>query len=159
MGLKEELKLSKDFISVEHEALLNLYYTSICIKKHAVEFFRNYELTDVQFNLMMALKHHGGKEGVSQARLSEMMMVNRANVTGLIDRLEKIGMVQRTAAADRRYNMIRLTTKGKKLLEKLDPAYGKEVQKAERGGYEASGHRLRETAKKPVKKFEQMVNI
>ncbi|MHC4290483.1 MAG: MarR family winged helix-turn-helix transcriptional regulator [Planctomycetota bacterium] len=130
MGLKEELKLSKDFISVEHEALLNLYYTSICIKKHAVEFFRNYELTDVQFNLMMALKHHSGKEGLSQARLSEMMMVNRANVTGLIDRLEKIGMVQRTAAADRRYNMIRLTTKGKKLLEKLDPAYGKEVQKA-----------------------------
>ncbi|MHC4906374.1 MAG: MarR family winged helix-turn-helix transcriptional regulator, partial [Planctomycetota bacterium] len=87
-------------------------------------------LTDVQFNLMMLIKHHGNDEGLSQARLSEMMMVNRANVTGLIDRLEKAGMVQRTAAEDRRYNMIQLTPKGQKLLKKLDPAYGKEVHKA-----------------------------
>lgn len=130
MGLKEELKLSKNFISTEHEALLNLYYTSVCIKKHASDFFAPFGLTDVQFNLMMMLKHHGGSEGLSQARLSEMMMVNRANVTGLIDRLEKIGMVRRTAVKDRRFNMIQLTQKGKTLLEKADPAYGNEVQEA-----------------------------
>ena len=41
------------------------------------EFFAPYGLTDVQFNLMMMLRHHGGTEGLSQARLSEMMMVNR----------------------------------------------------------------------------------
>ena len=130
MSLKEELKLSKDFVSVEHEALLNLYYTSIRIKKHAAEFFASYGLTDVQFNLMMMLRHHCGEEGLSQARLSEMMMVNRANVTGLIDRLEKADFVRRTAAVDRRYNMIQLTSKGEKLLDKADPAYGKEVQQA-----------------------------
>ena len=56
-------------------------------------------------------------------------MVNRANVTGLVDRLEKAGMARRTAAEDRRYNMIQLTPKGKKLLDKADPAYGTEVQK------------------------------
>ena len=129
MGLKEELSLSKDFVSIEHEALLNLYYTTICLKKQAGEFFAPYGLTDVQFNLMMMLRHHGGTEGLSQARLSEMMLVNRANITGLIDRLEKAGMVQRTAAEDRRYNMILLTQKGRKLLEKADAAYGKKVQK------------------------------
>ena len=129
MGLKEELSLSKDFVSIEHEALLNLYYTTICLKKHAAEFFAPYGLTDVQFNLMMMLRHHGGDEGLSQARLSEMMLVNRANITGLIDRLEKAGMVQRTAAEDRRYNMIQLTQKGQKLLAKADTAYGKKVQK------------------------------
>ena len=129
MGLKEELKLSKGFFSLEHEALLNIYYTSTCIKKRATEYFADFGLTDVQFNLMMMLKHHGGVEGLSQARLSEMMMVNRANVTGLIDRLEKAGMVKRTAAEDRRYNMIQLTNKGTKLLEKADPAYGDEVNR------------------------------
>ena len=128
MTLKEELKLSKAFVNTEHEALLNLYYTTICLKKRAAGFFAPYGLTDVQFNLMMLIKHHGGSEGLSQARLSEMMMVNRANITGLVDRLEKAGMVQRTAAKDRRYNMIQLTSKGKKLLEKADTAYGKEVQ-------------------------------
>lgn len=129
MGLKEELHLDKPFHSIEHEALLNLYYTSICIKKHAADFFSSYELTDVQFNLMMMIRYHGGDEGLSQARLSEMMMVNRANITGLIDRLEKARMVQRTAAEDRRYNMIQLTPKGQKLLENVNPPYDKEVQK------------------------------
>lgn len=129
MGLKEELKLSKDLISVEHEALLGLYYTTIALKKHAAEFFTPYGLTDVQFNLMMLIHHHGGEPGLSQARLSEMMMVNRANVTGLVDRLEKAGMARRTAAEDRRYNMIQLTPKAKKVLEKADPAYGAEVRK------------------------------
>ena len=148
MGLKEELNLKKSFVSVEHEALLNLYYTSICIKKHAADFFTSYELTDVQFHLMMLLAHHGGDEGLSQARLSEMMMVNRANVTGLIDRLEKIGMVQRTAAEDRRYNIIQLTKKGRKLLEKADPAYGKEVQKAMSTLTEADLKRLIKTCEK-----------
>ena len=128
MGLKEELNLSKDFVSTEHEALLNLYYTTNCLKKQAAEFFAPYGLTDVQFNLMMMVKHHGGTEGLSQARLSEMMLVNRANITGLVDRLEKAGFVQRSAADDRRYNMIQLTSKGRQLLDKADIAYGQKVQ-------------------------------
>lgn len=127
MGLKEELKLSRDFVCSEHEALLNLYYTTTRLKKHAAEFFAPYGLTDVQFNLMMMMRYHGGAEGLSQARLSEMMMVNRANVTGLVDRLEKAGMVRRTAAADRRFNMIQLTAKGSKLLDKANGPYDDEV--------------------------------
>jgi DNA-binding MarR family transcriptional regulator len=128
MSLKEELGLTKSFFSLEHEALLNIYYTVICLKKRAADFFAPFGLTDVQFNLMMMLKHHGGAEGLSQARLSDMMMVNRANITGLIDRLEKTGMLRRTAAADRRYNMILLTEKGRDILEKAEPAYGQEVR-------------------------------
>lgn len=128
MSLKEELGLKKPFFSLEHEALLNIYYTAITLKKRAAEFFSSYGLSDVQFNLMMMIRHHGGDEGLSQARLSEMMMVNRANITGLIDRLEKAGMLRRTAAADRRYNMIQLTEKGIQILDKSDPAYGSEVQ-------------------------------
>lgn len=133
MSLKEELGLSKSFFSPEHEALLNIYYTAVCLKKRASEFFAPYGLTDVQFNLMMMLKHHGGADGLSQARLSEMMMVNRANVTGLVDRLEKAQLVRRTAADDRRFNMIRLTEKGAAILEQADPAYGKEVRQVMSG--------------------------
>jgi DNA-binding MarR family transcriptional regulator len=82
---------------------------------------------------MMMLKHHGGADGLSQARLSEMMMVNRANVTGLVDRLEKAGMVRRTATDDRRYNMIKLTDKGDTILKEADPAYGREVRQVMSG--------------------------
>lgn len=128
MSLKEELQLTRDFAFSEHEAVLNLYYTTVRLKKHAAEFFAPYGLTDVQFNLMMMLKYHGGTTGLSQARLGEMMMVNRANVTGLVDRLEKAGMVKRTAAEDRRYNMIQLTAKGTQLLDKANGPYDREVK-------------------------------
>ena len=129
MALKDELHLKKALASLEHEALLNLYYTAAQIKKRAGEFFGPYGLTDVQFHLMMLLRHQSETEGLSQARLSELMQVNRANVTGLVDRLEREGFVRRTAAQDRRYNIIQLTDKGNRLLDKVDPAYGAEMGK------------------------------
>ena len=128
MALKDELKLKKGFATVEHEALLNIYYTSTCIRKRAKEALWQFGLTDVQLNLMMLLFHQGGGEGLTQAQLSEMMLVNRANITSLIDRMERDGMVRRTSGEDRRYNIIRLTGKGKRLLEKVEPLYAKEVK-------------------------------
>ena len=59
-----------------------------------------------------------------------MMLVNRANTTALIDRMEKANLVVRTAAAsDRRYNIVKLTAHGKKLLAEVEPLYAKEVKK------------------------------
>jgi DNA-binding MarR family transcriptional regulator len=58
------------------------------------------------------------------------MLVNRANITSLIDRMEKAGLVARTSApTDRRYNIIVLTSYGKKLLSRIEPLYAKEVQR------------------------------
>ena len=129
MALKEELRLKKGFATVEHEALLNIYYTSTCVKKRAIEFLKQFSLTDVQLNLMMLLHHQGGADGLTQAQLSEMMLVNRANITSLIDRMERDKMVRRTIGEDRRYNIVRLTGKGKKLLGKVEPLYAKEVKR------------------------------
>jgi MarR family 2-MHQ and catechol resistance regulon transcriptional repressor len=129
MSLIEELKLNVPFTLDTHESLLNIYFTATCIKKKATEFLKPFGITDVQLNMMMMLGHQGEHEGgLSQARISEMMLVNRANITSLVDRMEKAGFVIRTAAAgDRRYNIIKLTKKGKRLLEKVEPLYAKEV--------------------------------
>lgn len=132
MGLQQELKLKKGFTVAEHEALLNIYFTAAKMKKKADEFFGQFELTDVQFNVLMLLNYQSGdKEGLSQAELSDMMLVNRANITSLIDRMEKAELVMRTAqAGDRRYNIIKMTAKGKKLYSKVEPLYGKQVTEA-----------------------------
>lgn len=131
MSLEHELGLIKPITLRPHEALLNIYYTASCLKKRAGGFFRRFGLTDVQFNLMMLLHHQSGANGgLSQARLSEMMLVNRANITSLIDRMESSGLVVRTAAPkDRRYNVVKLTAHGKKLLAQVEPLYAKEVKK------------------------------
>jgi DNA-binding MarR family transcriptional regulator len=132
MALKEELGLKKDFASPAHETLLSIYYTASMMKKRADDFFGQFGLTDVQFNLMNLLYYESGKEGgLSQAQISDMMLVNRANITSLVDRMEKTELVTRTAhATDRRYNIIKLTSKGKNLYTKVEPHYLEQVQSA-----------------------------
>lgn len=144
MALKEELKLKKGFGSLEHEAMLNIYYTTASLKKSADAFFKSLGLTDVQFNVMMLLTYQaGGEDGLSQVQLSEMMLVNRANVTTLIDRMEKAALVIRTSHLDdRRTNIIKLTAKGKKLFEKAEPLYEKMVKQAMSGFNQAELKKL-----------------
>jgi DNA-binding MarR family transcriptional regulator len=130
MSLEHELGLRKPIAFLEHEAILNIYYTATCIKKWAAEFLRRFGLTDVQLNVVVLLHRHSGPEGgLSQAELSDMMLVNRANITSLVDRMEKAKLVVRTAAAnDRRFNIVKLTEKGRKLYAKVDPLYSKKVK-------------------------------
>jgi len=158
MALKEELGLKTDFASPAHEALLGIYYTASIMKKRADGFFGQFGLTDVQFNLMNLLYYESGSTlrpssgqagspqrssprlssgqagqegGLSQAQISDMMLVNRANITSLVDRMEKAELVTRTAHAnDRRYNIIKLTAKGKNLYTKVEPHYLEQVKKA-----------------------------
>ncbi|MBN1391950.1 MAG: MarR family transcriptional regulator [Sedimentisphaerales bacterium] len=131
MTLKQELGLKQGFKEPAHEALLNVYYTASMMKKKADVFFAQYGLTDVQFNLLTLLYFQSGKEGgLSQAKISDMMLVNRANITALIDRIEKAGLVTRDAhSKDRRFNIVKLTAKGKKLFEKVEPVYISQIKK------------------------------
>lgn len=131
MSLEQELGLRKPIALLAHESLLNVYYTASQLKKKADEFFRPFGLTDVQFNVMMLLVHQSGPEGgLSQAQLSDMMLVNRANITSLIDRMEKTSLVIRAASLnDRRYNIIKLTSTGKELFAEVEPLYANEVER------------------------------
>lgn len=131
MALKEELGLKQGFIDAAHEALLNIYFTASIMKKRADAFFNQFGLTDVQFNLIELLHYQSGKEGgLSQAQISDMMLVNRANITTLVDRMEKAGLVTRTPHSnDRRFNIIKLTNKGEKMFTKVEPHYKEQVHK------------------------------
>jgi len=155
MGLRQELGLKKGFRALEHEAMLSIYYTASRIKKRADEFFRPFGLTDVQFNVMMLLAYQSGSEGgLSQAKLSDMMLVNRANVTSLIDRMEKVGLVKRTTSPkDRRFNIVRLTLKGKKLLARVEPMYVLEVKRIMTSASSAEQKKLVATCEKIRSKF------
>jgi len=131
MGLKEELGLKRPFSMPAHETLLNIYYTGSQVKKRAREFFADYGITDVQFNLLELLFYQAEEsEGLTQADLSRMMLVNRANITSLVDRMERDNLVVRASVpGDRRYNAVRLTAHGKKVLQDVEKKYRDEVNK------------------------------
>ncbi len=131
MSLETELGFRNPVTRLDHKALLSTYYTASQLRKKAGEFFRHWGLTDVQFNLMMVLAHQSGaRGGLSQAALSEMLLVNRANITSLVDRMEKANLVERTTLPDdRRYNIVKLTPYGAKLLAEVEPLYAEEVRR------------------------------
>ena len=129
MTLKSELGMRKGFENPAHEALLNIYYSAARIRKKAGEFFRRHGLTDVQFNVLSLLKHQTGEiGGLTQVDLSKMMLVNRANITTLIDRMEKVGLVARKPVPnDRRYNIIELTPHGVEMYQKVSGIYKQKI--------------------------------
>ena len=129
MKLQKELKLKQPLASVNHEALLSLVRTSTLMQKLSNRFFSKFELTDVQFNILMILKNHGD-EGLSQQELSEQLVVGKYNVVGLVDRLERAGYVRRTShPSDRRFNQIVLAPKGAKLERRVEQTYFEEVDR------------------------------
>ncbi len=129
MSLREELGLDQPIETIEHECLLNIVYTGTIFSKLSYQFFSQSDITDAQFNVLMQLKY-SKQQKLSQVELSKRLFVNRADVTGLIDRLEKGGFVKRGShPTDRRVNLIAITSKGLELLARLEPEYFQEVNK------------------------------
>jgi MarR family 2-MHQ and catechol resistance regulon transcriptional repressor len=66
--------------------------------------------------------------------LGELLLVSRANVTGLVDCLAQRGLVERSQhERDRRVRLVRLTRDGEKLLESVLPAHYARVREMLKG--------------------------
>ena len=129
MSLQKELGLKKPFTNVAHEAVLNIVLTGSMLVKEGYHILKPFGLTDTQFNVLMLLNEQTAGGKISQTRLGDMMLVNRSNITGIIDRMEQSGLVRRTANSDdRRVNDIELTDAGKELLKKAHDAYYKRIE-------------------------------
>jgi len=75
-----------------------------------------------RFDLMAQLERH--PEGLKMNELSRLLMVTGGNVTGVVDQLEKEGMVERLdEPADRRAFRIRLTRSGDKTFAEMARAH------------------------------------
>ena len=84
--------------------------------------FRPHKMTAAQYNVLTILA--GAPDGLSQREIGDVLVVDRSNVTGLIDRLEKAGWVKRMDdPADRRVYRVMLTTAGRKRFDAVQPLY------------------------------------
>jgi len=76
-----------------------------------------------RFNLLMMLKHCSVGT-TTPADLAEKTGVTRATITGLLDGLERDGLVERSPdPGNRRSVQVKLTAAGHEFLEKVRPAY------------------------------------
>ena len=71
-----------------------------------------------QLHVMSMLDRHGD---MPMSRLAEMIDISLSNATGLIDRMEERGFVERVRVPDdRRVVLVRLTESGRKLLDDIE---------------------------------------
>lgn len=117
--LKERIKQQK-FNSVAQEAFLSIFMTSTVLRDQFLNSIKGSGITMAQYNILHILKG-AYPEGYPRYAISERMIERAPDITRLIDRLIKRGLVERKQCQeDRRRSMAFITAEGLKLLEELD---------------------------------------
>jgi DNA-binding MarR family transcriptional regulator len=89
------------------------------------------EVTPIQVMLLFFLQENNG---LSLTQISQGLMLENPTVTGLIDRLEKLGYVKRSDHPnDRRIYLVHLTEKGNKVAKKALPIVKRLNEEIKRG--------------------------
>ncbi len=108
---------------IAHEAFLHLLRTADLAGEEQRRFFTKIGMTQGRFSVLMLLFHSfPDEEPATPAALAEMAGVTRATMTGLLDTLERDGLIAREADEhDRRLIRVRLTPSARELEKWLFP--------------------------------------
>jgi DNA-binding MarR family transcriptional regulator len=118
-ALRRELKKRRPFAAPEQEALLNLWRTADRLQLRFARLFRDHGLTPAQYNVLRILRGEG--KPLPCLEIGDRLVTEVPGVTGLLDRLERLGLVaRRRSDADRRVVLVAITPRGLDLLARLD---------------------------------------
>ena len=111
------------------EILLNFIDAYDRLMVHFSKLMSAYGLSPAVFNVLMILSRNSGKK-FKQHDISKLLLVSRANVTGLVNTLVRKGLAKRAAdPKDRRAWLVKITSKGKALLEAYLPSHYAEAHR------------------------------
>ena len=132
---------TKNNISLELWNKLSFTYDTLQ-KAHSRRMYVN-NLTAPQFHVLQVLLKEGP---MPLKRISEHLLVTGANITCVVDNLEKEDLVKRVPSKkDRRVKNAELTSKGEEKVKKLFPQYSK--------GFDESFGKLTKEEKKQLAKI------
>src|ERR1700752_3948253 len=118
--------------SPEETAFLDLVRTADVLSRRLFLVLKSEDLSSNQYNVLRILR--GAPEGLPCGEIGSRMITRDPDITRLLDRLEKRGLISRSREnKDRRLVLTRISAEGLKLLARLDEP----VQEAHR---EQLGH-------------------
>jgi len=119
-GLQAEIKQTMPFRSREQEAYLSLLRTADALQSQVEAKLKEFGLTGTQYNALRILRG-AGPEGLPCSEIGERMITRDPDITRLLNRLEKRGLVRRARTKDdRRVIYGKITAGGLKLLREMD---------------------------------------
>src|ERR1700681_2556110 len=117
--LQHELKKKRPFELPEQEAALSVLRTGDQLQIRFARLLREHSLTPSQYNVLRILRGEGKALPILEIASRTITVV--PGITGLIDRLERAGFVNRVRCEkDRRVIYVALTDQGTKTLADLD---------------------------------------
>lgn len=117
--LGTEIRQGKPFDSLEEEAFLSLQRTAALLLRAVARELEAHDLTPAQYNALRIL-HGAGPDTLTCGEVGDRLVSPGPDVTRLLDRLEKQGLVQRLRdEQDRRVVRARITERGTDLVEEI----------------------------------------
>ena len=96
-------------------------------------YLAQFDMTPGKLNVLVAIQHHGGEEGLPQVQISRHLIVTKSNMTKHLDKLEREALITRSSRpGDRRVKIVRITPKAQKLLDGLWDRYNQRLQELTR---------------------------
>lgn len=125
MDKTKKLLESYDWVGeISNKTIIELQKASEILEEIHNSFFNRYGISNTKFNLLVILYNSKDRDGMILSEIGEQMLVTKANITGLVDRLEKQGYVRRCKHEnDRRKIMASITDKGKEFMENVIEDY------------------------------------
>lgn len=103
----------------EEAAFVDLLRTTDLLSRGPAQVLKSEDLSPTQYNVLRILR--GAPEGLPCGEIGNRMITRDPDITRLLDRLEKRGLISRCRdERDRRTVMTRITAEGLKLLAELD---------------------------------------
>ena len=119
-GIQQEIKQNKPFRSLEEEVLIALLRTADQVHRRGAEAMKPFDISPTQYNALRILRG-GGEKGLPCREIGERMINHDPDITRLLDRLVKRGLVERRREEkDRRVITTRITSAGLDLVKKMD---------------------------------------
>lgn len=119
MGIEKDI-LQNKFTSARQKAMINLLYTYGWVIEKIKDFLAAEDITHQQFNILRILRG-SSPQPLSTLQIRERMLDKMSDTSRIVDRLIAKGLVKKTTCpADKRLVDILITSKGQKLLEKID---------------------------------------
>jgi DNA-binding MarR family transcriptional regulator len=105
---------------LEQQVFLNVLRTADHLDQGLAELLKPFGLTPTQYNVLRILRGAGAR-GLACRQLGARMLTHDPDVTRLLDRLERRGLLaRRRPSQDRRVILTGITAEGLRLLEQLD---------------------------------------
>ena len=113
--------INSTFPNNKVKAMLNVIYTANWISSRQNTFFKPFNISSQQYNVLRILK--GAKEPLKVQTIKERMVERSPNATRLMDKLYAKGLIDRIPCpTDRRVVFIKITTNGLQLLDNVNKA-------------------------------------